>query len=139
MSRITTEQADGLARALDLDVYEIGICHACLSFVSFALDRGDEREIRGTTTRIARDLWGEGLALPVRAALERARQRGVPYAGEAIAEVERDGPRSRVVKAIVRSLAAELSRRTRADLARLGLFPNGDAQVLEFPRREKPA
>lgn len=28
--------ADRIARKLDLDVDDIGICHACLSFVSFA-------------------------------------------------------------------------------------------------------
>jgi hypothetical protein len=55
--------ADKIARELDIDVDDIGICHACLSFVSFALDEGDEREIRLWTNRITADLWDEGLAL----------------------------------------------------------------------------
>ena len=41
-------------------------------------------------------------------ALRRARERGVANAGEAIRSVEQKGPRSYVVRAIVRRLAAEL-------------------------------
>ena len=35
---------DELAARLDLDVDDIGICLACLSFVSFAIHSGDARE-----------------------------------------------------------------------------------------------
>jgi hypothetical protein len=37
--------AQQLVAELDLDVYEVGICHACLSFVAFPLDAGDERKV----------------------------------------------------------------------------------------------
>jgi len=38
--------------------------HACLSFVAFALDSGDEREIQRWITRIAPELWAEGSSCP---------------------------------------------------------------------------
>jgi hypothetical protein len=115
--------ADRLAARLDLDVDEIGICHACLSFVSFAIDDGDEREVRRWTSRMAPDLWEEGLEQPVRQALEAARGRGVPGAAAALMDVRRAGPRSGVVKAIVRRLAADLSARSKERLAQFGFEP----------------
>jgi len=60
---VTAEQ---LAAALDLDVYEVGICHACLCFVSFPLDAGDEREVARAVREFAPILWEDGLALPLR-------------------------------------------------------------------------
>ena len=54
-------RADALAANLDVDL-DCGICHACLSFVSFAIDRGDPDEIARETRRITPDLWYEGLA-----------------------------------------------------------------------------
>ena len=107
-----------LAARLDLDLSAIGICHACLSFVSMALDSGDERAVAREIRRMAPDLWAEGLALPARAALERARKRGDPAAEAAIADVERLGPRSVVVKAIVRRLAEDQRRLVQEQLAR---------------------
>ena len=41
---------------------------------------------------MAPDLWAEGLAQPVRLALERARKRGVANAEEAIVAVDKAGP-----------------------------------------------
>lgn len=38
--------AHKIARELDIDVHDIGVSLACLSFVSFAIDAGDPREIR---------------------------------------------------------------------------------------------
>jgi len=81
--------ADQLAAALDLDVYEVGICHACLSFVSFPLDDGDERETARAIRRFAPILWEEGLALLLQASLERSRRRRVAAAEAAIADIER--------------------------------------------------
>src|SRR3989442_7327474 len=104
-----------LAAALDLDVYEVGICHACLSFVAFPLDDGDEREVARAVGEFAPILWEEGLALPLQAALERARRRGVRGAQAAIEDVEHRGAAAPVVEAVVRRLAAELTRRTRED------------------------
>ena len=99
------------------------ICHACLSFVSLAIDSGDERKVAGSITRMAPDLWAEGLAQPVRLALERARKRGVANADEAIVAVDKSGPRSPIVRAIVRRLAADLSARAKGDLFRMGWQP----------------
>ena len=106
-----------MAALLELDVDDIAICQACLSFVSFAIDSGDERKVAGSITRMAPDLWAEGLAQPVRLALERARKRGVANAEEAIVAVDKSGPRSPVVRAIVRRLAADLSARAQGDLS----------------------
>ena len=93
---------------LELDVHDTGICLACLSFVSFAIDEGDESEVRSATFTFAPSLWDEGLALPTVLALERARRAGVRNAQEAIEDVERRGSRSPVVRAVVRRLGADL-------------------------------
>ena len=123
MASLTYAEADAVAAALELDVDDLAICHACLSFVSFAIDSGDDHEVACTITRIAPDLWAEGLAQPVRMALERAGKRGVANAAEAIASIDRNGPRSPVARAIVRRLAAELSARAQGDLLRMGWQP----------------
>jgi len=120
---MTYAEAETLAAALDLDVDDVAICHACLSFVSFALDSGDDHEVACSIRRIAPDLWAEGLAQPVRMALERARERGVANAEEALAAIDRNGPRNLVVRAIVRRLAADLSARAQGDLLRMGWEP----------------
>jgi hypothetical protein len=120
---VTRAEADALAGELELDVDDLAICHACLSFVSFAIDAGDERKVAGSITRMAPDLWAEGLPRPVRLALERARTLGVANAEEAIAAVAESGPRSQVVRAIVRRLAADLSARAQGDLFRMGWQP----------------
>jgi hypothetical protein len=120
---MTRAAADALAAQLDLDVDDLAICQACLSFVSFALDCGDEREVASWTRRMAPDLWAEGLSEPVRMALRRARERGVKDADEAIRLVEEKGPRSSVVHAIVRRLADELSLRAERNLLRMGWQP----------------
>jgi hypothetical protein len=120
---VTHAEAAALAAELELDVDDLAICHACLSFVSFAIDAGDERKVAGSITRTAPDLWAEGLAQPVRTALRRARERGVVNAEEAIASVEKSCPRSQVTRAIVRRLAVDLSARARGDLFRMGWQP----------------
>jgi hypothetical protein len=113
---LSVQRAADLAVELDLDVDQTGVCFACLSFVSFALDGGDEREIRRHTLRMTPDLWEEGLALPARLALERARARGVKDAELAIADVDQAGPKTTIARAIVRQLAHQLSVRARAAL-----------------------
>jgi hypothetical protein len=42
--------ADRIARKLDLDVDDIGICHACLSFVSFAAAAREWTWVSASTT-----------------------------------------------------------------------------------------
>ena len=113
---MTRAEAAALAAVLELDVDDIAICHACLSFVSLAIDSGEEHQVAGSITRMAPDLWAEGLAQPVRLALERARKRGVANAEEAIVAVDKSGPRSQIARAIVRRLAADLSARAQGDL-----------------------
>ena len=108
-------RADALAAALDLDP-DLPICCACLSFVSFALDDGDPSEIRRQTRRMTPFLWAEGLAEPALAAVQRASDLGVRDAQAGLADLERNGGRSWVARAIVRRLAAELSRRARTEL-----------------------
>lgn len=120
---MTPAEADTLAAVLELDLDDLGICHACLSTVSFAIDSGNEHKVAGAITRVAPDLWAEWLALPVQSALERARERGVANAGEAIAAMGRQGSRSRVARAIVRRLAADLSARAKGDPLRMGWEP----------------
>jgi len=120
---VTHAEAAALAAALELDVDDLAICHACLSFVSFAIDSGNENEVAGSITRMAPDLWAEGLAQPVSLALRRAREHGVVNAEEAIAAVDKSGPRSQVVRAIVRRLASDLSTRAKGDLFRMGWQP----------------
>lgn len=108
-------RADALATMLDLDL-DAGICHACLSFVSLALDGGDPVEIARQIRRMTPDLWDDGLAGPAVAAVRRACELGVPDAEAALADLERYCGRSSVARSIVRRLAEELSRRVRTEM-----------------------
>jgi hypothetical protein len=118
--RIQQVRADALAAALDLGD-DIPVCCACLSFVSFALDEGDASEIARQTRRMTPVLWAEGLEEPALAAVRRASDLGIRDAQAGLADLERSGGRSWVARAIVRRLAAELSRRTRIELEVLAL------------------
>ncbi len=120
---MNAEIADQLAAHLELSVHDIGICHACLSFVSFAIDKGDERDIRRETNRMTPDLWADGLDVPLKMALARAQERGVPNAGAALADVEERGPRSAIAKAVVRRLGAELADHAKGNLLTMGFEP----------------
>lgn len=111
-------RADALTAMLDVDL-DAGICHACLSFVSLALDEGDPVEIARQIRRMTPDLWDDGLAEPALAAVRRACKLGVPDAKAALGDLERHGGRSSVARSIVRRLAEDLSRRTRTEM-RLG-------------------
>ena len=111
MAKITKEQARAVAQALELELGEIDICLACLSFVSFPLRAGEEREVRRALASVTPHLWEEGLALPAVAALERARRAGVQHAEAALADITTHGSRSRVVREIVLRLADDLGRR----------------------------
>ena len=123
MAVISAEAAAALAAQLELDVDQVGICHACLSVVSFPQRAGDERQTRRATNEFAPILWDEGLEGPVRAALDRAREAGVAGAEAAARDVEARGGRSVTVKAIVRRLAADLWERSQGDLLRMGFKP----------------
>lgn len=120
---MTAAQAERLAAQLDLDVDDIGICHACLSTVTFAIDEGNPHKIRGAVQSMTPYLWDEGLAVPARMALARARSHGVQNAAEGLLEVERLGPRSRTARAIVRRFGADLGNRAKGDLTKMGFEP----------------
>jgi hypothetical protein len=109
------DRADTLAASLELDVGK-GICHACLSFVSFALDDGDPADIARQTRYMTPILWDEGVSEQALAATRRACERGVPHAADALADLERNGGKSVVARSIVQRLARDLSRRTRMEL-----------------------
>jgi hypothetical protein len=83
VATIRRKEHDDLALALDIDVYQVGICHACLSFIALPLERGREDEVERALSEFAPILWDEGLALPIQAALQRAVVRGVQGAVEA--------------------------------------------------------
>jgi hypothetical protein len=120
---MTLAEAERLARQLDLDVDDIGICHACLSIVSMAIDAGNPHRVRGAVQSMTPDLWEEGLAVPARMALARALERGVANAREGLREVELHGSRSRTAREIVRRLGADLSAKAKGDLLEMGFQP----------------
>lgn len=120
---MTVAEAERLASQLDIDVDDIGICHACLSTVTFAIDGGDVNKIRGAVQSMTPWLWDEGLALPARMALARARERGVANAAAGLRDIEELGPRSRTARAIVRRLGADLGGRAKGDLTKMGFEP----------------
>jgi hypothetical protein len=104
---------DAFVAKLVLDVDGAGICHACLSFVSFPLDDGDVREARRATRQMTPVLWEEGLAESALDAVRAACADGVPDADEALRELEWLGGRSEVARAIVMRLAADLAAEAR--------------------------
>jgi hypothetical protein len=120
---ISSKEAAQLAERLELDLDDMAICLACLSFVSMPLGWGDEREVRRATFAITPDLWEEGLAQPARFALERARADGVAGAEAGLADVDSRQGRSVTARAIVRRLAEDLHARAKGDLLRMGFQP----------------
>jgi hypothetical protein len=122
-ARLTTEAAAELAEWLDLDVHDVPICLACLSFVSMAIRFGDERDIRREVNRMTPDLWAEGLEQPLRLALKRAVEWGVPLAREALSDLDGRRGRSTVAKAVVRQLGQQLDDNARGDFLNIGFEP----------------
>jgi hypothetical protein len=92
-------------RALGLDVDRIGICQACLSFVSMSL--GDPKETRRWLFEMTPWIWDEGLREP---ALEAVRTSGD---AAALADLEAKGGRSKTARAIVLELARQQDERAR--------------------------
>lgn len=111
---LSTARAAAIVARLELDLDD-GICHACLCFVSFAVDDGDKREIGREVRRMTPDLWYDGLDVQALAAVRAARDAGVPDAEEALAELEARGGRSVIARAIVLRLAVELAQRAARD------------------------
>jgi hypothetical protein len=116
--RFPRARADAVVKELELNL-DCGICHACLSFVSFALDGGDSAV--GEIRRMTPVIWDEGLAEHALAAVRLACDRDVPYAAVALADLELNGGRSATARSIVRHLAEALSRRSRTELHLLSI------------------
>jgi hypothetical protein len=126
---LTRAAAGELAARLDLNVHDTPICLACLSFVAVPIGSGDEAEAARSARRMAPDLWAEGLEQPVRLALRRARDAGVPDADAAILDVEARGPRSATVRAIVLRLGRDLDEHARGDFLKMGFQPWPPAEL----------
>ncbi len=122
---MTKTEAEGLAARLDFGLGDPSICEACLLFVSMPLAHGDEAEVRRAVAYFRHALWDEGLALPLQAALQRARRRAVPDADRALADIAERGSRAAIVGAAVLRLAAEQAREITGSRARPG-------KVLDF-------
>ena len=90
---------------LDLDVDQIGICQACLSFVSCSLK--DPKEARHWTYEMTPFMWEEGLKEPALAAVRKLGD------AEALADLEAKGGRSKTARAIVMHLARQQDERER--------------------------
>jgi hypothetical protein len=126
------QRARSFAARLEIDVRRANVCLACLSFVSWPVGEGDEREALSWARKMTPDLWHEGLseyALPLVAA---ARAEGVRDAEAAFADLDARGAQSAVARALVLRLADDLSRRTRTEMQleaaareRLALAPPG--------------
>jgi hypothetical protein len=114
-ARLPRRRADLLAARLDLDVGSARLCLACLSIVAHALDDGDRHEIQGRLMQITETLWVEGLEADALAAVRDACDRGVRDAPAALADLEEDGGRTPVARAIVLCLARQLLRRERVE------------------------
>ncbi len=115
--RLRLAKVAPFAAALDLDLARTTVCHACLGFVSFPLDAGEVEEARSWARRLTPYIWAEGLAEPALAAVRQAAEDGAPLAEACLADLEERGGRSVVARAIVLRLAADLTARTRTELA----------------------
>ena len=109
MNGFSEVRAHAVVRELDIGLD--GICCACLGIVSMALDSGDRSAVVREVRRMTPDIWADGLDEQALAAVRRAVELGVPDADAALGDLESRGGRSFTARAIVRRLAAELSRR----------------------------
>jgi hypothetical protein len=106
-------RAEAVAGALGLDLRLLQLCVMCLLGVSSALRQGDPLALRSALRFFTPLLWEEGLEDPLRDALRRAAEAGVPDAAAALDDVDRYGPACRVTKAVVRLLAEQQLRELR--------------------------
>ena len=65
---------------------------------------------------MTRDLWRDGLEEHAFAAVREACDQGIPEAEAALVDLEQNAGKSSTARAIVRRLAAELSRRVHMDM-----------------------
>lgn len=114
-SQLPRRRADRLAAALRIDLGSVRVCPACLSVVAVALDGGNRHEVQGRLVSLTPVLWDEGLAEDALAAVREACRRGLRDAEAALADLERDGGRSPIARAIVLRLARQLGQRARLE------------------------
>ena len=126
-SCMTAKQANALASQLNLEMHTVGICLACLTFVAFPLDSGDERELKRALRYFTPVLWEEGLAAPARDALANAAVAGTTHAKAALDDVDRRGSRAPIVRAIVLRLASQMVEEMHRDAATLS---NGSRRIV---------
>jgi hypothetical protein len=120
---VTPKQAEALAARLELDMWTVGICLPCLTFVAFPLDSGDDREYRRALRTFTPILWGEGLALPAQAALAKAARGGDEEAREALDDIAARGARATISRAIVSHLAGDMIEDMHATCGKLLALP----------------
>jgi hypothetical protein len=113
---MTKERAAAVAAELRVGLHSPGVCPACISFVSYEVEHGNERRVAGQITSFAPLLWGEGLGEVVRVELARRAGEGNAEAAAALEDLDARRHRSTIFRAVVRRLAVELAegvRRTR--------------------------
>jgi hypothetical protein len=115
MPSLSTARARVFVAQLDLSL--AGVCLACLSFVSFAVDDGDERDIARQVRVMTPHLWEDGLDIQAFAAVRAACQRGVRDGPLCLADLESRGARSPVAREIVLRLAHLLVSETATQTA----------------------
>jgi hypothetical protein len=110
MAALSTARARAFVAHLDLSL--TGVCLACLSFVSFAVEDGDERDIARQVRAMTPGLWADGLDVQAVAAVGAACERGIRDGPLCLADLESRGARSPVAREIVRRLAYLLVSQT---------------------------
>ena len=113
MAALSATRAQAFVAQLELTL--AGVCLACLSFVSFPLGDGDEREVARQLRAMTPELWADGLDAQAVAAVRAACARGVRDGPAALADLESVGPRSAVAREIVRRLAFMLVTQERRE------------------------
>lgn len=103
MASLSTTRVRAFVAQLDLSL--AGVCLACLSFVSFAVDDGDERDIVRQVRVMAPYLWEDGLDVQALAAVRAACEHGIRDGPLCLADLESRGAGSPVAREIVRRLA----------------------------------
>ena len=110
---LSKKRADAFAAKLDIGL-DVGICHACLSFVAFALEAGEPHEIAREVRRVTVDLWHDGLDRQALRSVEQACGLGVTSAqgSEVIVESEQDA----IYEAFERVIFTKYHRDLRTDV-----------------------
>jgi hypothetical protein len=120
---LSKAKADAIVDRIQVRLDGSGVCLACLTFVAFPLDEGDEKNAASWTRRMTPDLWFDGLQEYALNVVRSARDSGVAGADVALVDLEQRGGRSAVARAIVRKLAGQMVEEMRASHASGERFP----------------